>query len=55
MSGEGWRPLAEGEVVVVKEGRIVARAADHHPAGSGGKPRPATPSSAPLLGFAAAV
>jgi predicted glutamine amidotransferase len=41
LSGEGWRPLAEGEVIVVKDGRIVGRAADRHPAGSGGKPRTA--------------
>jgi hypothetical protein len=28
LTGEGWRPLAEGEMIVVKDGRVVGRAAD---------------------------
>ena len=28
LTSEGWRPLAEGEVIVVKDGRVVDRAAD---------------------------
>ncbi len=28
LTGEGWRPLAEGEVVVVKDGAVVERAAE---------------------------
>lgn len=28
LTSEGWQPLAEGEVIVVKEGRVVHRAPD---------------------------
>jgi predicted glutamine amidotransferase len=35
LTGEGWRPLAEGEVIVVKSGQVVQRMADLRMAQSG--------------------
>jgi predicted glutamine amidotransferase len=29
-AGEPWRPLADGEIVVARGGRIVSQGANHH-------------------------